>query len=280
MKDGWKERCFKEVRETDESRTQGLATLKRLITENPDIKTVQTDEFLLRFLRARKFDVEKAFKLLKSYMLAKKRDPDRFQLSTAFEDVEHLGQGWQSVLRGRTKKGQAIFVSRPGQYNLISEKTKRGSRPALTVEEAFRTNIIALEWSLLDEMTQLAGLVTIIDMEGFSLLKHSAFLTPYQAMKTTSVVQDTVPLRFGGFHVVNQPRYMDAIYALFKPFLKQKIRERIYFHGSCYEHLHDLISPEVLPKEYGGTSGSIEDDDWKERLVADVDRILAFEPPE
>ncbi|XP_066908793.1 alpha-tocopherol transfer protein-like [Halyomorpha halys] len=280
MKEGWKERCFKELGETEESRSKGLATLRRYISEHPEIHTDQTDEFLLRFLRARKFDEDRAFKLLKGYLSAKKRDPELFRLSPALEDVVHLGHGWQCVLSGRTKKGQAIFVSRPGKYNIISEKSKRGGKQAMVVEESFRTNVLALEWSLLEEMTQLAGLVCIIDMEGFSLIKHSAFLNPYHTMRTTSVVQDTLPLRFGGFHVVNQPRYMDAIYALFKPFLKEKIRERIYFHGRCYEQLHEFISPEVLPKEYGGTRGTIDDDDWKERLLADRERILAFEPPE
>ncbi|CAH1397420.1 unnamed protein product [Nezara viridula] len=189
FKDSWKERCCKEVGETDESRTEGLAALRRHLSGNPEIHTVQADEFLLRFLRARKFDVEKSFKLLKSYLSAKKRDPELFQLSPAVEDIVHLSQGCQCILRGRTKKGQAIFVSRPGKYNLISDKSKRGGRQAVTVEEAFRTNVLALEWSLLEEMTQLAGVVSIIDMEGFSLVKHSGFLNPYHTMRTTSVVQ-------------------------------------------------------------------------------------------
>jgi hypothetical protein len=34
-------------------------------------------------------------------------------------------------------------------------------------------------------------------------------------------------LRFKGFHVINQPFYFDAVFAVLKPFLKDKIRRRV-----------------------------------------------------
>lgn len=58
-------------------------------------------------------------------------------------------------------------------------------------------------------------------------MQHVKFFTPYYAKNMVEVVQDTFPLRFKGFHVVNEPFYFDAIMTVLKPFLKEKIRKRV-----------------------------------------------------
>lgn len=63
-------------------------------------------------------------------------------------------------------------------------------------------------------------------MSGLSL-QHAKFFTPYYAKRMVELVQETFPLRFKGFHVVNEPFYFDAIMTVLKPFLKDKIRKRV-----------------------------------------------------
>lgn len=96
----------------------------------------------------------------------------------------------------------------------------------MTIDEIFKTNILALEHVVCEAETQIAGVVVILDMAGLSL-HHARFFTPYYAKRTVEVVQETFPLRFKGFHVVNEPFYFDAIMAVVKPFLKDKIRKRV-----------------------------------------------------
>lgn len=43
------------------------------------------------------------------------------------------------------------------------------------------------------------------------------------------------------------------VFALFKPFLREKLRSRIIFHGTDRKSLHKYISPKCLPACYGGT---------------------------
>lgn len=43
------------------------------------------------------------------------------------------------------------------------------------------------------------------------------------------------------------------VFQLFKPFLKDKLKSRIIFHGTDRDSLHQYISPKCLPKQYGGT---------------------------
>jgi hypothetical protein len=86
--------------------------------------------------------------------------------------------------------------------------------------------VLALEQIVREPETQIAGIVLILDMAGLSL-QHAKFFTPYYAKKMVELVQETFPLRFKGFHIVNEPFYFDAVMAVLKPFLKEKIRKRV-----------------------------------------------------
>lgn len=87
-------------------------------------------------------------------------------------------------------------------------------------------NVLALEDVVREQETQIAGVVVILDMSGLNL-QHAKFFTPYYAKRMVELVQETFPLRFKGFHVVNEPFYFDAVMAVLKPFLKEKIRKRV-----------------------------------------------------
>jgi len=65
---------------------------------------------------------------------------------------------------------------------------------------------------------------------------HAKFLSPHLARRTVEVVQEAFPMRFKAFHVLHEPFYFDAILAVLKPFLKEKIRRRVstYFFSGYF----------------------------------------------
>lgn len=67
------------------------------------------------------------------------------------------------------------------------------------------------------------------------------------------VQQDSMPLRIKNIHIVNQPYIFNVVFALFKPFLREKLRSRIIFHGTDRNSLHQYMNPKYLPECYGGT---------------------------
>ncbi|XP_036599957.1 clavesin-1 [Trichosurus vulpecula] len=81
------------------------------------------------------------------------------------------------------------------------------------------------------------------------------------------VGKDSFPARFGGVHFVNQPWYIHALYTLIKPFLKDKTRKRIFLHGNNLNSLHQLIHPEFLPSEFGGTLPPYDMGTWARTLL-------------
>lgn len=57
-------------------------------------------------------------------------------------------------------------------------------------------------------------------------------------------------------HVINISPIVDTIVNFVKPFLKEKIRERIHIHSKL-EDLYKFVPKEMLPEEYGGEAGPI-----------------------
>lgn len=59
-------------------------------------------------------------------------------------------------------------------------------------------------------------------------------------------------------HIVNVSPLVDTIINFVRPFLKEKIRQRIHFHSNL-ESLYKFVPQKMLPKEYGGDAGTVEE---------------------
>lgn len=140
---------------------------------------------------------------------------------------------------------------------------------------------------MLEPTTQVAGAVVIFDMDGLSLQQTWQFTPPFAKRIVDwlqvnnrnyfqitqylnfSLFQDSVPLRIKNIHIVNQPYIFNMVFALFKPFLRDKLRKRIIFHGTDRKSLHQYISPKCLPECYGGTleTPRVNGEDWLKLLL-------------
>lgn len=107
--------------------------------------------------------------------------------------------------------------------NSIAENCDPYKCPA---EKVFRSNIMALENAIRDPRAQIGGLVVLLDMAGLRFA-HAKFLSPHLAKRSADVIQDSFPMRFKAFHILHEPFYFDAILALIKPFMTEKIRNRV-----------------------------------------------------
>ncbi|XP_060847011.1 clavesin-2-like [Rhopalosiphum padi] len=234
---------FKLLKELNEPSDPNLAIdeLRTLIKGDILLKSRMDDAFMLKFLRARKFQVNKAFKLVQNYFEAKEKNPKLFNLTVPSNYILFLESGTVFMLPHRDQHGREIYVFR-------MEKVLSG----MSIEDVFKINLMILEVISEHPKTQLAGMVAIADFTGFKWLKHYQYLSPYYAKKSAEVVQDSFPLRFQGFHFINEPLYLYTVYSIIKPFLKEKLRCRVHFHGNNFNSLHKYIAPNILPTYYGG----------------------------
>lgn len=84
------------------------------LQEQPNLRTRLDDAFLLRFLRARKFDYDRALQLLLNYHAGRKAWPEVFQ-DLKPSAVKHvLDLGFLTVLPRPDPNGRYILCLRPG----------------------------------------------------------------------------------------------------------------------------------------------------------------------
>lgn len=104
-----------ELQEKPEWRLRDVQALRDMVRkEFPNLRTSLDDAFLLRFLRARKFDYDRALQLLINYHSCRRSWPEVFQnlKPSALKDV--LASGFLTVLPHTDPRGCHILCIRPG----------------------------------------------------------------------------------------------------------------------------------------------------------------------
>lgn len=120
---------------------------------------------------------------------------------------------------------------------------------------------------LAEEAIGIAGDIFILDASVASP-SHFAKFSPAIVKKFFIAVQEAYPVKVKEVHVINISPIVDTIMSFLKPFIKEKIRNRIKFHSDV-ESLYKSVPKDLLPDEYGGKAGKLADlnQQWKEKLA-------------
>jgi hypothetical protein len=131
------------------------------------------------------------------------------------------------------------------------EAGKRWNPKEVSLNAFFKGIIMMIHIAMGEPKTQIAGSHVILDVEGLSL-SHVTYLTPSFAKMLLDFVQKCLPMRLKYIHIVKQSFFFNMAFAIFKPFLEEKIRNRIHFHGTNWEGLMTFIDKKALLKRHGG----------------------------
>lgn len=251
-----------ELNEDPAKRPAAIQALREQLAMRPDLHTRNDDGFLLRFLRARKFNEERAFNLIENYYKCRKIWPDVFQ-DFRPSTIRKVLDGFLTVLPKADSGGQRIILLRHGKWNPLEN----------SLVDNFRAMIMTLEKLIESEETQVNGIVMLADFKDIGMAQVMHF-NPYFAKRITTVTQDAFPVRIKHNHVINEPIIFKALHAIIRPFMKEKMRKRMVVHGSDMTSLHQYISPEALPYEYGGEDGFLDNSIWKQTLMSSENYFL------
>ncbi|XP_076671510.1 alpha-tocopherol transfer protein-like isoform X1 [Andrena cerasifolii] len=234
----------KELRESPELQQESMAQLKELLKGQKDLKVpIDNEAWLIRFLRPCKYYPESSLKLVKSYYSFKVKHANVYNGLKPSHEKNIFEQNILTVLPNRDQHGRRV---------VIIELGKKWKHNKCNLDEVFKGCVIYLEAAMLEPTTQIAGAIVIFDMDGLSLQQTWQFNPPF-AKRIVDWLQDAMPLRIKNIHIINQPYIFNMVFALFKPFLREKLKSRIIFHGTDRKSLHQYISPKCLPECYGGT---------------------------
>ena len=115
---------------------------------------------------------------------------------------------------------------------------------------------------LMDSLDQcsVTGFVTISNCKEATMSHIGMFSNPVVAKKSTMTFQDAYPIRPKTMHLLNFPSIMEAVLNLVKSFMNDKMKQRMMIHSDeDLTKLVDLVGPDVLPEELGGTNGTLQD---------------------
>lgn len=219
-----------------------------------DIK--MDDNTLLKFLYARKFNINETLLLIDNYYSYRRRNPDIFRnFYYDTEDIrKHLENGLPGVLNSRDRKGRCVLILCANNwdfsYGLIS---------------IYRSILYTLEYLINEVQNQANGFVFIVDWTEFTF-RQSVNLKPSVLKLMIEGLQDCFPARFKGIHFIGQPWYVETAITCIKPFLKDKIKERIYVHGNNLSTLFEYVPRDILPAELGGELASYNPEVWLAKM--------------
>jgi len=179
------------------------------LTAEKDLKSPwDNDAWLIRFLRPCKYYPESSLSLIKNYYNFKVKHSSVYDNLKPSRERNIFEQNILTVLPNRDQYGRRV---------LIIELGKKWKHNKCSLDEVA---------AMLEPSTQIAGAIVIFDMDGLTLQQTWQFTPPF-AKRIVDLLQEAMPVRIKNIHIVNQPYVFNMVFALFKPFLKEKLKSRV-----------------------------------------------------
>ncbi|MGH0155746.1 UNVERIFIED_CONTAM: hypothetical protein FKN15_030143 [Acipenser sinensis] len=173
-----------ELKENPDTLHQDIQEVRDMIITRPDIGFLRTDDaFILRFLRARKFNHFEAFRLLAQYFEYRQQNLDMFKnfKATDLGIKQALKDGFPGVLSNLDHYGRKILVLFAANWD----------QSRYTFVDILRAILLSLEAMIEDPELQVNGFVLIIDWSNFTF-KQASKLTPSMLRLAIEGLQKTI----------------------------------------------------------------------------------------
>ncbi|NXK47033.1 S14L5 protein, partial [Chauna torquata] len=216
---------------------------------------IPKDEHILRFLRARDFNIDKAREMLCQSLSWRKQYQVDYILQSwrppALLDEYYTG-GWHY----QDRDGRPLYILRLGQMDT------KGLVKALG-EESLLRHVLSINeegQKRCEENTNLFGRpitswTCLVDLEGLNM-RHLWRPGVKALLRIIEVVEDNYPETLGRLLIVRAPRVFPVLWTLVSPFINENTRQKfLIYSGNNYQGpggLVDYVDKEVIPDFLGG----------------------------
>ncbi|KAK9884643.1 hypothetical protein WA026_007480 [Henosepilachna vigintioctopunctata] len=251
----------------DDSVNEDIKILREWIVKQPHLPQNIHDVMLHRFLHTCSYSREKAKSLIDLFYsirsqapeLFSNRDPTLKTLQDCFKAIDMI------PLPKLTDKNYKLLI-----YRLADPDPEK-----FTFADSVKSFYMLSDVRMLVEKEYPDGEVPIFDFSGSSW-KHVTRMPLPIVKKYMVYSQEAHPIRLKEIHLINIPTFLDKLLAVMKPFMKSEIASMIRTHQPNSTTLFDYVPRELLPEEYGGSIGKMEDlkATWMKRLLENRDYII------
>ncbi|XP_043600511.1 retinol-binding protein pinta-like [Bombus pyrosoma] len=249
------------LNETDEIRPIKIAEIRQWITENEDLHAPTDDFFILRFLRACKFNIEKTKSKLWNYYKQRANLPEWYSNRDPFlpELQELFDLGVFLPLRKLDNEGRMVVIIRAAAHSPNRHK----------MSDMLKASLMILDLALRDhESVTIHGITAILDISGITY-EHVFQLPPNVIKNLVHAWQGCYPVRIYSLDFINTHKFINTVLNVFRSFMTTKLKQRVHVHARDKLKLYETLPVNMLPKEYGGMNGTVKElsEYWKHTVI-------------
>lgn len=248
--------------ETDEERRTALVTLRDRLMQLPEDEKLSdmSDKSLIRYIRGKKYNIDKAFNVVREYVKFRKAHEDYFLSDPIeIETFSHMVK----VLKDVDSLGRRIVTIIPckGTPYITPEFMSRFPN-ALT-----KFRMWLFEQLSFDPYAQLRGVVLIMSFQNMTFwesTKFSRLATTMQHVESIRFASSCVGLRLKSIMLFEEPFFFSLIWSVASLVLSEKVKSRFQICGNNYSFLGKNIPDiSILPACLGGqASDDFLEDNW------------------
>jgi len=219
------------------------------------VKERHDDATLLRFLRARKFDVPAAKTMFAAAEKWRKDfKVDEIVKTFTFPERDEVDKYYPQYYHKVDKEGRPVYIESLDKLD-VTALYKITTQERLVKQLVWEYEKFLTE--RLPACTKAAGHTvetscTILDLGGVSLTKF--WHVKDYVFQASSIGQNYYPECMGRFYIVNAPFLFSTIWTVIKAWLDPVTQAKVSIHGGDYKKkLLEQIPAENLPVELGGT---------------------------
>ncbi|XP_029288178.1 SEC14-like protein 1 isoform X1 [Cottoperca gobio] len=231
-----------------------LIRLRKWLQETHKGK-IPKDEHILRFLRARDFNMDKAREILCQSLTWRKQHQVDYLLET-WSSPQVLQDYYTGGWHHHDRDGRPLYVLRLGQMDT------KGLVRALGEESLLRHVLSINEEGLrrCEENTKVFGRpiscwTCLVDLEGLNM-RHLWRPGVKALLRIIEVVEANYPETLGRLLILRAPRVFPVLWTLVSPFIDENTRKKfLIFAGNDYQGpggLVDYIDKEIIPDFLAG----------------------------
>eukprot|EP00200_Dunaliella_tertiolecta_P019845 CAMPEP_0202404792 /NCGR_PEP_ID=MMETSP1128-20130828/5934_1 /ASSEMBLY_ACC=CAM_ASM_000463 /TAXON_ID=3047 /ORGANISM="Dunaliella tertiolecta, Strain CCMP1320" /LENGTH=296 /DNA_ID=CAMNT_0049009347 /DNA_START=58 /DNA_END=945 /DNA_ORIENTATION=+ len=242
---------------TDEQKQLGKQFREHLQSKGLLIENYCDELVLLRFLKARQWNIPLATSMYKAMgQWRKEHQVDELYRTFDFPELKDLLLVYPHFYHKTDKNGRPVYIEMLGKTDCAQMLN------ITTVDKFYKYHIWSwerFERQLLPAVskwngTPLLTCVVIIDLKGLSM-KNFTITTQKVLSKIFKVDQDFYPEHLAVMYIINTPLIFKTIWNVISPLLEERTRKKIQVYGADYEPaLKEIIPVENLLTIFGGKS--------------------------